>query len=36
MSENPNVRTWKKWYWLVAGFLALQIIIYFIITTKYS
>jgi hypothetical protein len=36
MSTPPPIGTWKKWYWLVAGFLVIQIMIYYIITKTYA
>lgn len=30
--KPPVFRNWSGWYWLVTGFLVLQIIVYYILT----
>jgi len=35
-SSHTPVGTWSKWYFLVSGFLLLQITIYYIITKSFE
>jgi hypothetical protein len=37
MDEKPPLfETWKTWYWLILGFMFLQVIIYFWISNSFS
>lgn len=39
MSDNeipPIFSSWKKWYWLVLGALAIQVVLYFWLTRSFA
>jgi Mg2+ and Co2+ transporter CorA len=37
MDEKPPLfQTWKSWYWLVLGFMILQVIVYFWISNSFA
>jgi len=36
-SEKPPVlKSWRHWYWLVLGVLALQIIVFYLVTVSFA